>query len=150
MQAELINEHFVVFVVATTGSGREPRAMTPLWQMLLRADLPEDLFEELHFAVFGLGDTAYEKFCWPAKLLSRRLQALGALELCARGEGDEQQERGYALYCVLQHSTVMYVQYSAVQSSIVYWFNSNCFNRVRRRYNIVVLWPQEDTIYQTL
>nr|VWO96020.1 Beta-lactamase (EC [Ganoderma boninense] len=92
--AELINEHLVVFVVSTTGSGREPRAMTPLWQMLLRADLPEDLFEDLHFAVFGLGDTAYEKFCWPAKLLSRRLEALGALELCARGEGDEQHHLG--------------------------------------------------------
>ena len=94
MRAEPINEHPVVFVVATTGSGREPRARTPLWQMLLRADLPEDLLEELHFAFFGLGDTAYEKFCWPAKLLSRRLQALGALELCARGEGDEQHHLG--------------------------------------------------------
>ena len=93
-QAELINEHLVIFVVSTTGSGREPRAMTPLWQMLLRADLPEDLFEDLHFAVFGLGDTAYEKFCWPAKLLSRRLEALGAIELCARGEGDEQHHLG--------------------------------------------------------
>ena len=94
MRAEPINEHPVVFVVATTWSGREPRARTPLWQMLLRADLPEDLLEELHFAFFGLGDTAYEKFCWPAKLLSRRLQALGALELCVRGEGDEQHHLG--------------------------------------------------------
>ncbi|TBU41104.1 riboflavin synthase domain-like protein [Dichomitus squalens] len=92
--AELINEHLVIFVVATTGTGREPRAMTPLWQTLLRADLPEDLFEDLHFAVFGLGDTAYEKFCWPAKLLSRRLEALGGTELCARGEGDEQHHLG--------------------------------------------------------
>ncbi|KAI0705984.1 riboflavin synthase domain-like protein [Cerioporus squamosus] len=92
--SELINETLVVFVVATTGTGREPRAMTPLWQMLLRADLPEDLFEDLTFAVFGLGDTSYAKFCWPAKLLSRRLQHLGAMELCARGEGDEQHHLG--------------------------------------------------------
>ena len=62
-QSELINESLVIFVVATTGTGREPRAMTPLWQMLLRADLPEDLFEDLTFAVFGLGDTSYAKFC---------------------------------------------------------------------------------------
>ncbi|RDX49050.1 riboflavin synthase domain-like protein [Lentinus brumalis] len=92
--SELINEHLVIFIVATTGTGREPRAMTPLWQMLLRADLPEDLFEDLTFAVFGLGDTSYAKFCWPAKLLSRRLQHLGAMELCARGEGDEQHHLG--------------------------------------------------------
>ncbi|KAI0363943.1 riboflavin synthase domain-like protein [Pilatotrama ljubarskyi] len=91
---ELINEHLVIFVVSTTGSGHEPRAMTPLWNMLLRADLPEDLFEDLAFAVFGLGDSAYEKFCWPAKLLSRRLVKLGATELCPRGEGDEQHHLG--------------------------------------------------------
>ncbi|KAI0746992.1 riboflavin synthase domain-like protein [Daedaleopsis nitida] len=91
---ELINEHLVLFVVSTTGSGREPRGMTPLWQMLLRADLPDDLFEDLAFAVFGLGDSSYEKFCWPGKLLSRRLQQLGANELCARGEGDEQHHLG--------------------------------------------------------
>lgn len=93
-QGELINEHLIIFVVSTTGSGREPRAMTPLWQMLLRADLPDDLFEDMTFAVFGLGDTSYEKFCWPAKLLSRRLAQLGASELCARGEGDEQHHLG--------------------------------------------------------
>ncbi|OJT11116.1 NADPH-dependent diflavin oxidoreductase 1 [Trametes pubescens] len=94
MQTELINEHLVIFVVSTTGSGHEPRAMTPLWNMLLRADLPEDLFEDLAFATFGLGDSAYEKFCWPAKLLSRRLVKLGATEICARGEGDDQHHLG--------------------------------------------------------
>ena len=93
-QAELINEHLVLFVVSTTGSGSEPRAMTPLWQMLLRADLPEDLFEDLAYAVFGLGDSSYAKFCWPGKLLSRRLVQLGASELCLRGEGDEQHHLG--------------------------------------------------------
>ncbi|CDO69942.1 hypothetical protein BN946_scf184836.g16 [Trametes cinnabarina] len=91
---ELINESLVLFVVSTTGSGHEPRAMTPLWTMLLRADLPEDLFEDLAFAVFGLGDSAYEKFCWPAKLLSRRLLQLGASEICARGEADDQHHLG--------------------------------------------------------
>ncbi len=94
MQTELINEHLVIFVVSTTGSGHEPRAMTPLWNMLLRADLPDDLFEDLAFATFGLGDSAYEKFCWPAKLLSRRLVKLGATEICARGEGDDQHHLG--------------------------------------------------------
>lgn len=68
--------------------------MTPLWNMLLRSDLPEDLFEDFAFAVFGLGDTAYEKFCWPAKLLSRRLASLGAIELCVRGEADDQHPLG--------------------------------------------------------
>ncbi|KAF9265084.1 riboflavin synthase domain-like protein [Marasmius fiardii PR-910] len=92
--ADLISENLVIFAVSTTGSGIEPRSMTELWSMLLRSDLPEDLFEDLQFAVFGLGDTAYEKFCWPAKKLSRRLKSLGAEEICPLGEGDEQHRLG--------------------------------------------------------
>ncbi|KAH7888220.1 hypothetical protein F5I97DRAFT_1806465 [Phlebopus sp. FC_14] len=92
---QLISEHLVVFVIATTGSGMEPRAMTPLWTMLLRSNLPDDLLEDLDFCVFGLGDTSYEKFCWPAKKLSRRLASLGGREICARGEGDDQHQLGH-------------------------------------------------------
>lgn len=91
---ELISETFVIFVVATTGSGTEPRGMTPLWNMLLRSDLPDDLFEDMDFCMFGLGDSAYERFCWPAKKLSRRLLGLGAREICSRGEGDDQHPLG--------------------------------------------------------
>ena len=38
-----------------------------LWNMLLRSDLPNDILVDLHFAVFGLGDSSYGKVCWPAK-----------------------------------------------------------------------------------
>ncbi|KAJ7510327.1 hypothetical protein B0H11DRAFT_2152489 [Mycena galericulata] len=92
--SDLISEPLVLFVVSTTGSGSEPRSMTSTWKTLLRSDLPLDLFEDLSFAVFGLGDTAYEKFCWPAKKLSRRLVSLGATEICDRGEGDDQDPLG--------------------------------------------------------
>lgn len=91
---DLISEDLVVFVVSTTGSGVEPRSMTELWTMLLRSDLPNDLFEDLPFAVFGLGDTSYEKFCWAAKKLSRRMESLGGFEICERGDGDEQHRFG--------------------------------------------------------
>jgi sulfite reductase alpha subunit-like flavoprotein len=84
----------VLFIVSTTGAGKEPRSLTQLWTQLLRSDLPDDLFEDLQFSVFGLGDTAYEKFCWPAKLLERRLESLGGQILCERGEGDEQHHIG--------------------------------------------------------
>ncbi|KIK11297.1 hypothetical protein PISMIDRAFT_122941 [Pisolithus microcarpus 441] len=96
----LISETLVLFVVATTGSGAEPRAMTPLWNLLLRSHLPHDLFEDLDFSVFGLGDSAYERFCWPAKKLCKRLLSLGAREICPRGEGDDQHRLG--LYGALE------------------------------------------------
>ena len=69
--------------------------MTPLWKTLLRSDLPPDIFEDLHYAVFGLGDSSYEKFCWPAKKLTRRLEQLGARSICSRAEGDTQHALGY-------------------------------------------------------
>ncbi len=94
IQSDLVTEELVIFVVSTTGSGQEPRSMTPFWHMLLRSDLPGDLFEDLTFTVFGLGDTAYEKFCLPAKNLRRRLLTLGAVELCENGEGDDQHQLG--------------------------------------------------------
>jgi len=88
-------EPLVIFVVSTTGTGIEPRSMTPMWSSLLRAGLPSDLLEGMDYTVFGLGDTAYEKFCWAAKKLDRRLESLGARRICERGEGDEQNELGY-------------------------------------------------------
>ncbi|KAF8529095.1 riboflavin synthase domain-like protein [Hysterangium stoloniferum] len=91
---DFVTESLVIFVVSTTGSGVEPRSMTPFWKMLLRSDLPSDLLEYMEYAVFGLGDTAYEKFCWAAKKLVRRLESLGAKEICPRGEGDEQHSFG--------------------------------------------------------
>jgi hypothetical protein len=94
VQSDLISENIVLFVISTTGAGSEPRAMSLMWKTLLRSDLPDDLFDDLSFAVFGLGDTAYEKFCWAAKKLSRRLVSLGATEICDRGEGDDQAPLG--------------------------------------------------------
>ena len=68
--------------------------MAPLWNMLLRSDLPSDLFEHLDYAVFGLGDSSYEKFNWAAKKLARRFESLGARQIVERGEGDEQHRLG--------------------------------------------------------
>ncbi|KAI0338669.1 riboflavin synthase domain-like protein [Trametopsis cervina] len=90
----LFSVHTVIFVIATSGTGREPRSMTAFWLSILRSDLPSDLFDHLDFAVFGLGDTAYEKFCWPAKLLERRLLSLGANQLIERGDADDQHQLG--------------------------------------------------------
>lgn len=92
----LIDEPIVVFVLSTTGSGEEPRSMKTLWRShLLRSDLPADLFDEMMFTVFGLGDSAYERFCWASKKLVRRLKGLGAHEFCESAHADEQERFGY-------------------------------------------------------
>jgi sulfite reductase alpha subunit-like flavoprotein len=94
---DLIEEDLVIFVLSTTGSGEEPRPLRPLWQQLLRSDLPEDLFDEMQFTVFGLGDSAYERFCWASKKLVRRLISLGATQFAASCHSDEQDRFGWAL-----------------------------------------------------
>ncbi|KAG8972202.1 NAPDH-dependent diflavin reductase [Tulasnella sp. 425] len=87
---DLVDEPLVIFVCSTTGNGAEPRNMMTLWKTLLRSDLPSDLLDTMHFGVFGLGDSGYERFNWAAKKLQRRLLSLGALELIPRGDADDQ------------------------------------------------------------
>ncbi|SNX87458.1 related to NADPH-dependent FMN and FAD containing oxidoreductase (NR1) [Melanopsichium pennsylvanicum] len=87
--ADLVSEDLVLFLVSTTGQGEFPTSARPFWNFLLRKGIPEDILGDLHFAAFGLGDTTYPRFCWPVRLLSRRLKGLGAQEMVDHGEGDE-------------------------------------------------------------
>ncbi|KAJ2438870.1 NAPDH-dependent diflavin reductase [Coemansia sp. RSA 2424] len=68
--------------------------MKRFWRFLLRKSIPHDALASLQFAVFGLGDSSYQKFNFPAKRLFRRLQQLGGSALVARGDGDDQHYLG--------------------------------------------------------
>ncbi|KAI8326131.1 riboflavin synthase domain-like protein [Martensiomyces pterosporus] len=84
----------VIFVCSTTGQGEEPDNMKRFWHFLLRKSIPHDALEGMEFAVFGLGDSSYQKFNFPAKRLFRRLQQLGASPIVPRGDGDDQHYLG--------------------------------------------------------
>lgn len=86
---DLVSESLVLFLVSTTGQGEFPTTSRPFWNFLLRKGIPEDILEDVTFAAFGLGDSTYPRFCWPVRLLSRRLRGLGAKELVEHGEGDD-------------------------------------------------------------
>ncbi len=86
---DLVDESLVLFLVSTTGQGEFPTTARAFWNFLLRKGIPEDILADVHFAAFGLGDTTYTRFCWPVRLLSRRLKALGAVEVTQHGEGDD-------------------------------------------------------------
>ncbi|KAJ9113897.1 hypothetical protein QFC19_000091 [Naganishia cerealis] len=58
--------------------------MVALWAALLRSGLPPDILEDVNFAIYGLGDSSYEKFCYAGKILARRMISLGANLLRAR------------------------------------------------------------------
>mgnify|MGYP000250283923 CR=1 FL=1 len=75
---ELIDQKLVVFVASTTGDGEVPETMLNFWRFLLRRSLPADIFAEMRFSVFGLGDSSYPKFNAVARRLDVRLRQLGA------------------------------------------------------------------------
>ena len=91
----LPGERSVVFVVSTTGQGDPPDSMKGFWRYLLKKDLGARWLEGLRFAVFGLGDSGYQKYNLPAKKIDRRLLQLGAEIIIEIGLGDDQHPSGY-------------------------------------------------------
>ena len=92
---DLPTEHFIIFVVSTTGDGDVPETMKSFWTFLLRKGLPSTALSDLKYALFGLGDTAYEKYNAVARKLDKRLKMLGAKEVVPLGYGDDQAPFGY-------------------------------------------------------
>jgi sulfite reductase alpha subunit-like flavoprotein len=58
----LPTETCIVWVVSTTGEGEVPSNMKRFWNFLLRKSLSPDSLSGVFTAVFGLGDSSYEKF----------------------------------------------------------------------------------------
>ncbi|KAL8687822.1 MAG: hypothetical protein Q9218_006114 [Villophora microphyllina] len=92
--ASLPDFNLVVVVVSTTGQGDLPANARLFWKKLLRKKLPPNYLADVQFTTFGLGDSSYPQFNWAAKKLHKRLLQLGAIEICQRGEADEQHEEG--------------------------------------------------------
>ncbi|PSR80632.1 hypothetical protein BD289DRAFT_373696 [Coniella lustricola] len=90
----LLQSSLAVFVTSTTGQGDMPNNATAFWKSLLRKKLPPKCLEQLHFTIFGLGDSSYPKFNWAARKLQKRLLQLGAIEVYPAGEGDEKHDNG--------------------------------------------------------
>ena len=60
--SRLIDETIIIFVVSTTGDGEVPSTMKLFWNYLLRKNLPINCLNATKHAVFGLGDSSYEKY----------------------------------------------------------------------------------------
>lgn len=93
--SRLPSERFVVFVVSTTGQGDPPDSMKGFWRYLLQKDLGAQWLEGTRYAVFGLGDSGYQKYNFASKKLDRRLLHLGAKPVIGIGLGDDQHPSGY-------------------------------------------------------
>lgn len=91
----LPHEESVVFVVSTTGQGDSPDSFKEFWRFLLQRNLGNSWLQRLRFAVFGLGDSGYQKYNFVAKKLDKRLLDLGATTIVEKGLGDDQHPSGY-------------------------------------------------------
>lgn len=84
--AELKREAQLVVVISTQGDGDPPDDARAFVEHVLGRRAPK--LEQLKFAVLGLGDSSYAKFCEMGRVLDARFVELGATRLAERGEAD--------------------------------------------------------------
>ena len=73
-------------VISTQGDGDPPEDARTLVEHILSKRAPQ--LNQLNFAVLGLGDSSYPKFCWVGKNLDERFAELGGTRLQARADVD--------------------------------------------------------------
>lgn len=93
--SSLPDQEIVIFVVSTTGQGDNPDSIKVFWKFLLQRNLTQNWLSRVNYAVFGLGDSGYQKYNFVAKKLDKRLSDLGATAVVERGLGDDQHSSGY-------------------------------------------------------
>jgi sulfite reductase (NADPH) flavoprotein alpha-component len=76
----------LALLTSTYGEGDPPDSAAGFYEFLHGRKAPR--LEQMHFAVLGLGDSTYERFCQTAKDFDQRLEALGARRLHDRADCD--------------------------------------------------------------
>ncbi|CAN6836730.1 unnamed protein product [Brassica oleracea] len=93
--SSLPHEDAILFVVSTTGQGDSPDSFKEFWRFLLQRNLGNSWLQRVCFAVFGLGDSGYQKYNFVTKKLDKRLLDLGATTIIEKGLGDDEHPSWY-------------------------------------------------------
>ncbi|AEW44335.1 sulfite reductase (NADPH) flavoprotein alpha-component [Serratia symbiotica str. 'Cinara cedri'] len=82
----IAQERILVIIISTQGVGEPAEEAVALYKFLFSKKAPK--FNNTVFAVFGLGDTSYERFCQAGKDFDSKLAELGAERLVERVDAD--------------------------------------------------------------
>ena len=83
---DLKNEKLLYIVMSTQGDGDPPDDSRSFCEFLHSKRAP--MLPGLRYAILGLGDSSYPKYCHIGKLLDERLAELGATRVLTRGDCD--------------------------------------------------------------
>ncbi len=83
---DLAKERLLVVVISTQGEGEPPESAHELFKYL--KGKTSQRLDQLHYAVFGLGDSSYEHFNQAGKELDALLQSAGGRALLTRVDAD--------------------------------------------------------------
>jgi NADPH-ferrihemoprotein reductase len=79
----------IVLLMATNGEGEPTDNAIPFYQWANSEERGVAELGDVKYAVFALGNTQYEHYCFMGKWAHRRLGELGAQPLCEVGLGDD-------------------------------------------------------------
>lgn len=88
---QLKDEQDLLIITSTYGEGDPPQPAADFFEFVEGRKAPR--LEQVRYAVLGLGDSTYERYCEAGKRLDRRFEELGAFRLHARVDCDVDYEQ---------------------------------------------------------
>jgi sulfite reductase (NADPH) flavoprotein alpha-component len=83
---DLTKEKLLIVIISTQGEGEPPESAYGLFKHL--ESKRSSSLSDLHYAIFGLGDSSYDQYCQAGKTLDRLLDEHGAKRLLDRVDAD--------------------------------------------------------------